>query len=104
MARQWTDEDRAVAAERCRRVQPWKHSTGPKTIAGKRKAAGNAPRRPTGWGLDEALLEEAYRRWYDHDDGDGYRELSHQARLARRRLWHSFKDRPPIKAWKPPGA
>jgi len=104
MAKQWTDEERAAQADRCRQQQPWKHSTGPKTIAGKRKVAGNAPRKPAGWQLSEALWAEAYRRWYDHDDDAGYRELARAAQLVNRRWLHSLKGHPPIKAWKPPVA
>jgi len=39
--RKWTDEQRARQAEVCRRVQPWKHSTGPNTFAGKLASARN---------------------------------------------------------------
>lgn len=39
--RKWTDEQRARQAEVCRRVKPWKHSTGPRTFAGKRASASN---------------------------------------------------------------
>jgi len=104
MPRQWTADERAAQAERCRQTQPWRHPTGPKSVEGKRKVSQNAPCKPASWGLADALLDEAYRRLYDHDDLDGYRQLSHQARLARRRLAHTWKDRPPITAWKPPKA
>lgn len=42
MANGWTPERRARQAERIRTWQPWKKSTGPRTSAGKRKAAKNA--------------------------------------------------------------
>ena len=36
-----TPEHRAASAARCRRYQPWKHSTGPKTAEGKAKVSQN---------------------------------------------------------------
>ena len=102
MAKQWTDEERAAQADRCRQQQPWKHSTGPKSVAGKRKVSQNAPRKPASWGLDDALLAEAYRLLDEHDDWDSYRQLCHQACLVRRRIWRSYKARSRIKAWTPP--
>ncbi len=40
--RNWTPEERRKQAEACRRAQPWKKSTGPKTRRGKRRASLNA--------------------------------------------------------------
>ena len=37
-----TPEHRAMRAEQCRRVQPWKNSTGPKTPEGKAISARNS--------------------------------------------------------------
>lgn len=39
--RKWTEEQRARQAEVCRRVKPWKHSSGPRTFAGKLASASN---------------------------------------------------------------
>ena len=36
-----TEEGRRLLQEAARRKQPWKHSTGPKTLAGKARAAQN---------------------------------------------------------------
>jgi len=38
----WTDERRARQAMAIRRWQPWQHSTGPRTEAGKASASRNA--------------------------------------------------------------
>ena len=38
----WTSERRARQAERIRQWKPWERSTGPRTPAGKAKAARNA--------------------------------------------------------------
>jgi hypothetical protein len=43
-AKGWTPERRARQAERIRLAQPWKHSTGPKTEAGKARVAMNGLR------------------------------------------------------------
>jgi len=40
----WTPERRARAAEVARRVQPWRHATGPKTPAGKAISSKNGYR------------------------------------------------------------
>ena len=42
MASDWTPERRARQAERIRQWKPWERSTGPRTPAGKAKAARNA--------------------------------------------------------------
>jgi uncharacterized protein (DUF305 family) len=42
MPRQWTDEQRKAQAERARAQKPWKHSTGPKTVKGKKAVSQNA--------------------------------------------------------------
>lgn len=42
MARNWHPEERARQAALCRQTQPWKHSTGPRTAAGKARVAKNA--------------------------------------------------------------
>lgn len=42
MERKWTDEQKAKQAELIRQWQPWKSSTGPKTIEGKTVASKNA--------------------------------------------------------------
>jgi hypothetical protein len=100
MRRQWTEEQRQAQAQRCRQNQPWRHSTGPKSVAGKRKVSQN-PRKPASFELAEALVNEAYWR-ADHGDMDGYRQLDHLAALVRRRVWRSFKPRSKIEPWKPP--
>ena len=46
MSRKWSDEQRRQQAERIRQWQPWRNSTGPRTRAGKRKAAKNRVRKP----------------------------------------------------------
>ena len=40
--RAWNDAQRAQAAARARVLKPWKHSTGPKTAAGKLRSSMNA--------------------------------------------------------------
>lgn len=40
----WTPERRARQADRIRQTRPWRHSTGPKTSAGKKKSSQNAAR------------------------------------------------------------
>lgn len=40
--RAWTPERRAAQAQRCRQLQPWVHSTGPKTEVGKARASLNS--------------------------------------------------------------
>ena len=42
MPRQWTDEQRAEASKRAILHQPWKKSTGPRSITGKKKSARNS--------------------------------------------------------------
>ncbi len=42
MARKWTAEQRAQQAEKIRQWQPWQHSTGAQTLAGKAIASHNA--------------------------------------------------------------
>ncbi|MCL2648586.1 MAG: hypothetical protein FWD61_16545 [Phycisphaerales bacterium] len=37
----WTPEARQMQAERCRRTQPWKRSTGPTSLEGKKRVAEN---------------------------------------------------------------
>lgn len=39
---QWTEERRKRQAEAIHRWRPWEHSTGPRTIEGKRRSSGNA--------------------------------------------------------------
>jgi hypothetical protein len=58
MPREWTEEQRQAQAERCGQNQPRTHSTGPKSVAGKRKVSQN-PRKPASFELAEALLTEA---------------------------------------------
>ncbi len=101
MPRQWTDEQRQTQAERCQQLQPWKHSTGPKSVAGKRKVSQN-PRKSASYEMAEALNDLAY--WHYDATGDyaGYRQLCYQASLMRRRLYRSFKPRSRIEPWKPP--
>lgn len=41
MARKWTDEQKAKQAEKIKAWKPWRRSTGPRTDAGKQKAAKN---------------------------------------------------------------
>jgi hypothetical protein len=102
MPRQWTDEQRQAQAGRCRQNQPWTRSTGPKSVAGKRKVSQN-PRKPASFELADAILTEAYRRLDDHDDLDGYRQLNHLHALVRRRVWRWFAKEPSIiTPWKPP--
>jgi hypothetical protein len=43
-AKGWTPDRRARQSERTRLVQPWRHSTGPRTEAGKARVAMNALR------------------------------------------------------------
>ena len=101
MARIWTDEQREAQAERCRQNQPWKQSTGPKSVAGKRKVSLNSC-KPASWYMDDALIAAAYERLYEHSDEDGYLELCRQAKLIRRRLYRKLAKQPSkIKPWKP---
>jgi hypothetical protein len=100
MPHKWTDEQRTAQAERCRQHQPWKHSTGPKSVAGKRKVSQN-PCKPASFELSDAILAEAYRRADDHDDLDGYRKLSYAAQLVRRRVYRRWCKRSKITPWKP---
>lgn len=41
-ARKWTKEQRKSQAERIKLWQPWKDTTGPKTIIGKARSSANA--------------------------------------------------------------
>jgi len=103
MPRQWTDEQRTRQAERCRQHQPWKYSTGPKSVAGKRKVSQN-PRKPASYEMSEALTNQAYRYLDATGDLDGYRALLHRAALIRRRWWRGLgKRRSDIKPWRPGG-
>jgi len=56
LPKQWTDEQRAEQAERCRAIQPWQYSTGPRTKRGKKRSSMNA-KKPASAGLYLALLE-----------------------------------------------
>ena len=38
----WTEERRRKASERIKHQKPWRHSTGPKTLAGKNRSKWNA--------------------------------------------------------------
>ena len=49
MAKGWTPERRARQAELIRTWRPWAKSTGPRTSAGKRKAAKNAMKGSRGF-------------------------------------------------------
>jgi hypothetical protein len=42
MPRQWTDEQRAEASKKAILHQPWKKSTGPRSLTGKKKSARNS--------------------------------------------------------------
>lgn len=42
MTRQWTDQQRAEASKIAILHQPWKKSTGPRSITGKKKSARNS--------------------------------------------------------------
>ncbi len=44
LRRPWSADDRQHQRERCRVNQPWKASTGPRTQAGKARAAANGQR------------------------------------------------------------
>jgi hypothetical protein len=41
----WTPERRAAQADRCRQIQPWRRSTGPKTELGKARSSLNSRTR-----------------------------------------------------------
>lgn len=41
-ARQWTQEQRKEQSKKIRQWQPWKSSTGPKTLNGRAKSSRNA--------------------------------------------------------------
>ncbi len=41
-ARKWTEDQRKQQSQKIRQWQPWQHSTGAKTIAGKAIASRNA--------------------------------------------------------------
>ena len=56
--RQWTDAQRQAAADRARQNRPWQHSTGPRTVAGKRRAARNSYKH------GYFTMEHQVLRWY----------------------------------------
>ena len=58
MPRQWTDAQRLAAAERARKNRPWQHSTGPRTVMGKRRSSKNSYK--TGY----YSVEHQVLRWY----------------------------------------
>ncbi|ARU05558.1 hypothetical protein CCO03_13480 [Comamonas serinivorans] len=41
-ARRWSDEQRRQQAQRIRETQPWRQSTGPRSVEGKQRSALNA--------------------------------------------------------------
>jgi hypothetical protein len=66
------DDDRRVRAELARQEQPWRHSTGPRTTAGKAQSSRNAWKggvRPQLRILAKALREQA--KGLDHLRSDG---------------------------------
>lgn len=67
MARKWTDDQKAIQAEKIKAWKPWKRSTGPRTHAGKQRAAKNR----------EMSLEAARKRVNDliRDHGKALAEL-----------------------------
>jgi hypothetical protein len=68
-----------------------------------RQAQGIAePVKPASFELADAIVAEAYRRYDDHGDLAGYRQLIHHAALVRRRVWRSCKARERIEPSKPP--
>jgi hypothetical protein len=59
MAHGWTEERRARQAELIRTWKPWEKSTGPRTSAGKRKAAKNAAKS---WPRQIAAIKKMFRQ------------------------------------------
>ncbi len=66
-ARIWTPEQRQRQAEAIRRWQPWKQSTGPKSVQGKAKVSGNAYNGSQWANLRQAIkaLNQALREQKD---------------------------------------
>lgn len=63
-AKGWTPERRARYAALARLSQPWRHSTGPRTAAGKARVAMNALRngyRSKAWRLKAQRIRQAIR-------------------------------------------
>ena len=44
LRRPWAPEDRQRQRQNCRHLEPWQFSTGPRTTAGKKRAAANGRR------------------------------------------------------------
>ena len=63
MARHWTASERAKQSAAIIKWKPWKSSTGPKTLEGKAKAAGNAYKGATRAAMKElrVLLKQQKR-------------------------------------------
>lgn len=63
MANGWTAERRAKQRELIRQWEPWKHSTGPKTLLGKQKVSQNASKGAMQMQLRQLqyLLQKQYK-------------------------------------------
>jgi len=65
LAKGWTDERRAAYSRMMKARKAWKHSTGPRTVEGKKRASGNAVGNGCRQRLDAELarVEALMREW-----------------------------------------
>jgi len=65
MAKGWTDERRAAYSRMMKARKAWAHSTGPRTVEGKRRSSANAVGNGCRQRLDAELaaIEALMREW-----------------------------------------
>lgn len=91
MKTRWTDEARRLQAERIRLQQPWRFSTGPRTLEGKAKSSRNAYK---GGGGDPSLNGWLRRAEAEMQSGGPSHErlVAYHLRL-RERQWARWMER-----------